>query len=345
MSIAKARVLIFGTGGVGAMAAYALEVGGKAEVTAIFRSNYQAVSQRGLNIDSIEHGHDIKGFRPTHIRNTVPNVVTEGLAPYDYIVVTAKNIPDVSPTVDELIAPAVTPGKTGIVLSQNGLNIEKPFIARFPSNPIISSVSMIGATEKGHGNIVHDDADSQKIGPFHNPNIPQDVAEAAARQYVEIYNGCGKLEIVYEPDTPRTRWRKLVYNASFNSTAAVLRIDTARMRMSEHIIDNLIRPIMLEIMAAAKAQGIELPSELPDILIRCDPTDTAFKPSMCQDVEKGNFIEFENIVGEPLREGEAKGVPMPTLKTMYGILKGVQLKTKEARGLWKPVFEEGNPYQ
>lgn len=204
---------------------------------------------------------------------------------------------------------------------------------------------MIGATEKGHGNVLHDDADVQIIGPFFNPGVFQDIAEAAARRYVDIYNGCGYLNITYDADTQAWRWRKLVYNASYNSTATVLRMDTARMRMSVHIIDDLIRPIMLEIMAAAKSQGVELPHEIPDQLIRCDPTDTAFKPSMCQDVEKGNFIEFENIVGEPLREGEARGVPMPTLRTMYGLLKGLQLKMKESKGLWAAEFQHDNLYQ
>ncbi|KAL1869658.1 hypothetical protein Daus18300_005513 [Diaporthe australafricana] len=340
-----ARVLVVGTGGVGTMAAYALEIGGKAQVTAVFRSNFDVVQERGLSIDSTQHGHHIKNWRPASIRKSVPNVVEDGLEPFDYVVVTTKNVADVPPSVADLIEPAITPGKTAIVLSQNGLNIEKPVIPRFPTNPIISSISMIGATEKGHGNILHDDADSQVISPFNNPGVPQDVAEAAARRYIDIYNACGKLNIVYESDTLKVRWRKLVYNASYNSTAAVLRIDTARMRMSEHIIDDLVRPIMLEIMAGAKAQGVELPSDLPDTLIRCDPTDTAFKPSMCQDIEKGNFIEFENIVGEPLREGQAKGVPMPVLTTMYGLLKALQLKTKESRGLWKPEFTESNPYK
>ena len=47
------------------MAAYALEAGGKAAVTAVLRSNYAAVSQHGFEIDSIQHGSGIKGFRPT----------------------------------------------------------------------------------------------------------------------------------------------------------------------------------------------------------------------------------------------------------------------------------------
>jgi 2-dehydropantoate 2-reductase len=267
------------------------------------------------------------------------------LTPFDFILVTTKNVADVLPSVADIIAPSVTPGTTAIVLSQNGLNIEKPLIKAFPDNPIISSISMIGAAEKGHGIIIHDDNDSQVISPFPSPTVSWKTAEATAKRYVDIYAACGKLDITYNPDVKTARWRKLVYNASFNSTAAVLRIDTARMRMSEHIIDDLIRPIMLEIVAAAKANGVELPADLPEKLIRCDPTDTAFKPSMCQDVEKGNLIEFENIVGEPLREGEAKGVAMPTLRTMYGLLKALQLKTMESRGLWTAKFEEGNPYQ
>jgi 2-dehydropantoate 2-reductase len=270
--------------------------------------------------------------------------VTENITPFDFVVVTTKNIPDISPTVGDLIEPAVTPGKTVIVLSQNGLNIEKPIISRFPSNVVLSSVSLIGATEKAHGVILHDDRDSQKIGVFHSPTVPSRVAEAAARKYVDIYNGCGKLDITYDDKVQWTRWRKLVYNASFNSVGAVLRMDTARMRMSRHVIDDLIRPIMLEIVAAAGAVGHELPADLPELLIRVDPTDTAFKPSMCQDIEKGNFIELEYIVGEPLREGAAKGVAMPRLETIYGLLKGLQLQVKEARGMWEPRFTEDNPY-
>ncbi|KAH8698421.1 putative 2-dehydropantoate 2-reductase [Talaromyces proteolyticus] len=345
MSSAKAKVLILGTGGVGTMAAYALEIGGKAEVTAIMRSNYEAVERNGININSIDHGHDIKGWRPTTIRKEVPNVVEEGLPSFDYILITTKNVADIPPSVAAIIEPAVTPGKTSIVLSQNGLNIEKPLIAKFPTNPLISSVSMISVTETGHGNVLHDFPDAQTIGPFNSPGVSAEISEAAARQYINIYNACDKLSLTYEANILETRWRKLLYNASFNSVAAILRMDTLRMRMSEHIIDDLIRPIMLEIKAGAHAYGIHLADETLEYLIRVDPIGAPFKPSMCQDIEKGNYIELETIIGEPLRAGEAKGVSMPMLRTVYGLLKGLQLKTKESKGLWTSEFTESNPYQ
>lgn len=60
----KASVLLVGGGAVGIMVAYNLEVGGKAEVTAVLRSNYSAASQHGFTIKSIQHGF-VEGWKPS----------------------------------------------------------------------------------------------------------------------------------------------------------------------------------------------------------------------------------------------------------------------------------------
>lgn len=65
MTTPKARVLIVGMGGVGTMAAYAFESGSLASVTAVLRSNYSIVKEKGFDIDSIEWGRDIKGWKPS----------------------------------------------------------------------------------------------------------------------------------------------------------------------------------------------------------------------------------------------------------------------------------------
>jgi hypothetical protein len=44
-------------------------------------------------------------------------------------------------------------------------------------------------------------------------------------------------------------------------------------------------------------------------------------------------MEFENIVGEPLREAEKLGVPTPNLRMIYGLLRILQTNIKEAKGL------------
>jgi len=51
------------------MAAYNIEAGGLATVTAALRSNYEAVNQNGFTITSLDHGY-IKGWKPTRSKLT-----------------------------------------------------------------------------------------------------------------------------------------------------------------------------------------------------------------------------------------------------------------------------------
>ena len=60
----KAKVLLIGCGGVGTIAALNLEKGGRATVTAVLRSNYEPVKEKGFNIKSIDHG-EVLGFKPS----------------------------------------------------------------------------------------------------------------------------------------------------------------------------------------------------------------------------------------------------------------------------------------
>ncbi|EEA28798.1 hypothetical protein TMatcc_002852 [Talaromyces marneffei ATCC 18224] len=328
----KRRILLVGSGSVGTMAAFSLEASGLASVTAVLRSNYEAVSKNGFNIDSVDYGSH-HGWKPTEVIKSVPNVAEEGVKPFDYIVVATKNCPDIKPTVSDIIAPAVTEGHTAIVLVQNGLNIEKPLIKSFPENIIISGVSLIGTAEKGHGNIIHDAHDSLIVGPFQNPNVSSHAALAAAREFTEIYNKSGKVDCEFNEDVGFVRWRKLVYNACFNPVAVITRMDTSRMRLAKTPIDDLIRPAMWEVWNAAKAAGHEIPADHIEKTIEADPLDVWCKPSMLQDVLKGNPIEHLNLVWEPIQEAEKLGVPTPTLKTIFGFCQALQWQTKEAKGL------------
>lgn len=111
------------------------------------------------------------------VRNSIPDVAKQSdMEPYDYVVVTTKNIADIGPSVSEIIAPAVLPGHTTIALVQNGLNIERPVTDAFPSNPVISGVSFIGATEDPKGTIKHDDHDVLIVSRLRQPrHLPRDI--------------------------------------------------------------------------------------------------------------------------------------------------------------------------
>jgi 2-dehydropantoate 2-reductase len=252
------------------------------------------------------------------VHNSILNVTEGGLQPFDFIVVTTKNIADVSPSVAEIIAPAVTPRHTSIVLLQNGLNIEKPLLTAFPTNPILSGVSLIGATETSAGVILHDDRDRLIIGAFINPNIPLITSTSSAKRFVELYSASGKVSCTYDENVGFVRWRKLVYNACYNSACAITHMDTARMRILKYPIEDVVKPLMIEIVAIAKAAGHVLPEGIVESMIHCDPEDTYFKPSMQQDIEKVRLLPLFLLLKFKRRTCGEK-TDMGCLGQLYGI--------------------------
>jgi 2-dehydropantoate 2-reductase len=212
--------------------------------------------------------------------------------PYDFIIVATKNVPDVPPSLPSIIAPAVTPSHTVIVLAQNGLNIERPIMDAFPQNAVLSVIVLMGAHEKDAGTVVQDDKDIMRIGAFRNSNISPDVEKAAAEEFVEIYRAAGvaKCEINVGEAVQYERWRKLIYNSSFNPICAITGMDTSRLRYAKYAIEELVRPAMEEIRATAKAKGFEIPADAVQGTIDIDPIEVFLKPSMMTDVEKVRYL-------------------------------------------------------
>lgn len=307
------------------MAAYALELNAQCKVTVVVRSDYDTVTEKGFKITSVDYG-EIESFKPSHVVASVEAASSHG--PYDFIVVSTKNIPDVS-KVEDLVAPVVTSGVSTIVLLQNGIEIGAPVMARFPENVVLSGVSMISSTNYG-GVIDHEGTDFLKVGYFPNKNLSSDRQEEAAKHFVQLYHN-GKNECVYDEDVKFTRWRKLVYNATLNSVCALTNLDVGRLELFGGV-DSIIRDAMKEVLAVAKSDGVNLPEEVMEFMIHSDD-GVYYSPSMLVDLRKGNFIELEVIVGNAVRIAQRNAVATPVLSLVYNLLSLVQNRTKEAKGL------------
>lgn len=139
--------------------------------------------------------------------------------------------------------------------------------------------------------------DVSKIGYFPGQKVAMSRAEAEARQFIQLYSACGEVDCQYDEDVLFTRWRKLIYNSSYNVVAAILGMDVVRMRMSRHVIDDLVLPAMREIKATAKAAGVDLPDGIESFFITIDSHEGWFMPSMGQDVLKAS--EWSPIKTQP----------------------------------------------
>ncbi|GCF01647.1 hypothetical protein ZYGM_000558 [Zygosaccharomyces mellis] len=320
----KENILLVGSGGVGTMAAYALEYSGKASVTSVLRSDYARVVDKGFTIDSCDYGH-VEGFRTTNVVNSVEKAKLFG--PFGYIVVTTKNLPDIT-DITEVIAPVVTSDST-IVLIQNGIGIERDFFKKFPKNAVLSGVSLIQSVNR-NGYVEHTTQDILKLGYFDNPSLSKELQESICRKFVGLYSN-EKVDCEYDSDVKFSRWRKLVYNACLNPVCALVGVDTGRLEIFGGV-DSIIRASMGEIIQIAKSDGVALPEDVIEFMIRSDDP-MYFKPSMLVDVEKKNFMEIEVICGNPVRIAKKNGVEVFNLSLIYELLKIIQLKLKEEKRL------------
>lgn len=319
------KILLLGSGGVGTLAAYALDLRKDTKVTTVVRSDYDTVIKNGFKINSCDYGL-IESYKPEHVVKSLQDAAPHG--PFDYLVISTKNQPDIV-KLEELVEPVVTPEVTKILLLQNGLGIEIDFFAKYPKNIILSGVSMIGSSNHG-GVIEHEIHDFLKVGYFYNENVSKEAQEKAARDFVELYHN-GKNECVYDEDVKFTRWRKLVYNATLNSISTLLNVDVGRLDLFGGI-DSLVRGAMKEVVVAAKSDGVVLDESIIDFMIHSDD-GVYYTPSMLVDLRKGNYIELEVIVGNAVKIAHKNGVDVPILTIVYNMLKVIQMKTKEAKGV------------
>ncbi|SGZ50054.1 CIC11C00000001593 [Sungouiella intermedia] len=317
-------VLILGSGGVGSMAAYALDSHDDTTVTTVIRSDYDAVKENGYKIKSVDYG-DVK-YHPTNIVKTLEDARQYG--PFDYVVVSTKNTPDIT-KVENLIEPVVTEEVSAIVLLQNGIDIGAPVIAKYPKNVVLSGVSMISSTNYGDGVIDHEGHDFLKVGYFENTKLPLEFQEKRAKDFVDLYHN-GKNECLYDEDVKYTRWRKLVYNATLNPICTLTNVDVGRLEMFGGV-ELMVRPAMREVLAIAKSDGVTLDESIMEFMIRSDD-GVYYSPSMLVDLRKGNYVELEVINGNPVRIAQKNGVDAPVLTMIYNLLKVIQLRTKEAKG-------------
>ncbi|EEH21403.1 hypothetical protein PABG_03619 [Paracoccidioides brasiliensis Pb03] len=281
------NILLIGSGGVGTIASLVLEKSRCARVTAVLRSRYAVVKEKGWNIESVDHG-TLKGWRPSRANGksdeVVPSVESALEAetePFDYVVVTTKQLPDVFSVSDLIIRPAVTLGLTTVMLIQNGINIEVPVIEAFPTNTVMSSITMIGPHTEGENTIIQLGLNIQIMGPHFYTGLERCVQTQQAREFVNIYKAGREGEeakCTYSEEMPVARWQKLLWNATFNTLCTLMRMDVGEL-LSSGGRESLLIPAMWEVYSIAKAAGAPPSQDMIPFYAYQQPDDCRYRPA------------------------------------------------------------------
>jgi 2-dehydropantoate 2-reductase len=235
-----------------------------------------------------------------------------------------------------LLPPLVAP-HTAVLTLQNGLGNEEQLAQLFPPAQILGGLCFVCLNRIEPGVIHHLDHGLVVLGEF------QGWPEPRTHDIATLFRTAG-VPCSVSDDLARAHWEKLVWNVPFNglgvASAAGLEplmspplairipdslgpcLSTDKL-LSDPKWESLVRELMAEVIATARACGFTIEDGLADKQIERTRTMTAYKASTLIDFERGLPLELERLFFEPLRRAAQAGVPTPRLAALCAVLKAL----------------------
>ena len=209
-----------------------------------------------------------------------------------------------------------------LVTLQNGMGNSEALAAS--GLPVARGVTMAAARALGPGRVEHLIAGPTSIGPVQG--TLDDV-----RPFADLL-AAGGIEVALVSEPMDAVWTKFVFNSVMNPIGAlVLGVNAARYEVPE--VRDLIDAMAAECVAVVEALGGHLAGDplAPVRKIRSGAVPISrHAGSMALDMARGVPTEIDELTGYVVREGARLGIPVPICRTVYGLVKGMELA--RARG-------------
>lgn len=293
-----------GSGAVGGYFGALLEKGG-VDVTLIARGRHlDVIKARGLHIKSPNGDFTIHA---TAVED--PGAV----GPVDLILFCVKSHD--TETAARQCLPMIK--ESTVILSlQNGVDNEEKIAGIAGAQKVLGGVAYIGAAVAEPGVIVHTAEGRIVFG-----EVPGGLSERVNR-LAQTFRDAG-VPVEVSANIRAILWGKLCWNATFNALNALVGGEV-RALVERPETRALARAVMEEVRAVGVAEGVHLPEEIVDKMLRWTETDAArMKTSTRQDLEAGKPLEVEALNGVVVRKGKAAGIPTPLNFALYGLLKAI----------------------
>ena len=299
---APPKILVYGAGGVGAFFGALLSRAGQ-DVRFVARpSQIDAIRSRGIRIQSSLIG-DVTVPAPA----VYPSAAAAGECDLALVCVkthqTASILDDLSSAVR---------ADTILVTMQNGVESDEVVAARFGAGRVLPAVVYVGATLEEPGLVRHAAPAKVSLGA----RSGFDPARAA---FVRDVLAAAGQPVQISDDIQRERWRKLIWNASFNSVSAIT-MRTPGELLSLPETRALLLQIMSEVVGVACASGIALRDADIDEHVAWTERAPAMRTSTMVDRERGRTMEADALVGVIVRRGQAAGIATPACQAMYALM-------------------------
>jgi len=302
--------VIFGAGGVGTFFGGLLVLAGN-DVRFIARgAQLDALRRDGIHIESTA-----LGARHAPAVRVTADTGEVGVVDLVLVAVKAQQTAGILDALAPLVGPATT-----IVTLQNGVESDEVIARRFGRGRVLPAVVYVGATVEHPGHVRHVAAGTIALG------VPAG-ADRARVEAVRDRLATTGMPVRISDDIQHDRWRKLLWNASFNMVSAITGRDPeVLLQVPESRA--LLLDLMREVVAVARAQGIALSDADVDEQIAWTERAGAIRTSTTVDRERGREMEVDALIGVVVRRGAALGVPTPRSAAMLGLLKAIEAVTQ-----------------
>jgi 2-dehydropantoate 2-reductase len=123
-------------------------------------------------------------------------------------------------------------------------------------------------------------------------------------------------------------WLKLLGNATLNPLSALTRASLSQI-VTSPVTNGLVRTLMEEVDAVAKALGVEVPLTIEKRMAGAAAMGE-HRTSMLQDLDAGRPLEVDALVGAVVELATDAGVPVPALSVVYRLVKLLDERTRSA---------------
>ena len=302
------NVAIVGAGGMGALFGAILSEGGL-EVTLVDtdHDHIESIRQDGLRITGLG-GDRCQMIAAEH---DVAKVETA-----DIVLVQCKG----TATREAALAMTHLADSGAVFISfQNGLGNEDILAEILGEENVFGGLTAMAGARTGPGQIHDFDRVPSYIGEWGGGMSARAEAIAAA------FTAAG-LETHASADIKAEIWKKLLGNMTMSAVSGVTNLTSAEI-LQMGSLRRVCFAALDEAISIAHSQNVNLDR---DVVVRglelmTTPGGTGDnKSSLCLDVLARRPSEIEFIYGKPLQLADAAGLAVPTLRSLYGLVKGIE---------------------
>ncbi|WP_058542425.1 putative 2-dehydropantoate 2-reductase [Pseudomonas fluorescens] len=304
----KPRIGMIGTGAIGGFYGVMLAHAGF-DVHFLLRSEFAAVAEAGLRIDSAVHG--ALALNPVQAYRSAAD-----MPPCDWLLVGAKT------TSNAELAPAIIQAAADgakILLLQNGLDVEDDLRPLLPDSlHLLGGLCLICVHRVGPGVIAHQALGAVNIGYHSGPCADHAQRMEIVEEAATLFRSAA-IDAQAMPGLQQARWQKLVWNVPYNGLSVLLGASTTPLMANDHSRE-LIRALMEEVVRGAQACGHHIAPGYAEYLFTMTEKMPDYWPSMYHDYSHKRALELDAIYGRPLAAAKAAGCELPKIEALYQAL-------------------------